>query len=268
MSQTHRVIDSAVGAMLETLGRDLMAWRSDATARQLHSRKDFKTDADRRADRFLKEELGQLYPGVPVLSEEDAIHAATRPDCYWLIDPIDGTASWYDGFDGFVTQAALIEGDQPRFGAIHCPASNQTWTARIGGGAKLNGRPLPRLASDDRCILVDNTPAPHGVAAELMRLLPATGYRESGSLGLKAALVADGTVDLFVKRVTVRDWDMAPVAVLLAETGGCLALPDGSPFRFTGEHAKPGVIVARDAALLARAVVALASASGSMPSGA
>jgi 3'(2'), 5'-bisphosphate nucleotidase len=259
MSPTLAVDGTAISAMLQTLGRDLLAWRGDATARHLHSRQDFKTDADRRADRFIKEHLARLHPGVPVLSEEDAEHAARRPDCYWLIDPIDGTASWYDGFEGFVTQVALIEGGRPRFGAIHSPATGRTWTAQTGGGAYLDGRPLARLECHDRCVLVDNTPAPHGVAADLMRLLPATGYRESGSLGLKAVLVADGTVDLFVKRVTVRDWDMAPVAVILGETGGCLALPDGSPFPFTGEQAKPGVIVARDTALLTRTVAALAA---------
>lgn len=243
--------------VLEALGRELLRWRTDEAARALHSRKDFKTEADRRADAFLKERLAALFPGVPVWSEEDAVHAATRPAAYWLIDPIDGTASWYDGFPGFVTQVALIADHAPRVGLIHCPATRRTWTARAGEGAWCDGRRLRRVAPHERCILVDNTPEPHGIAAELARALPATAYRESGSLGLKAALVADGTVDLFVKRVPVRDWDMAPVAVLLAETGACLALPDGQPFRFDGPMEKPGVIVARDAGLCARVVGAL-----------
>lgn len=258
MITTMPNVTDAVVPVLETLGRELLRWRTDDAARALHSRKDFKTEADRRADAFIKERLAALFPGVPVWSEEDAAHGNTRPAAYWLIDPIDGTASWYDGFPGFVTQAAFIADNVPRAGIIHCPATNQTWTARAGEGSWRNGRPLPRLTPRDRCIVVDNTPQPHGIAAELVRALPATGYRESGSLGLKAALVADGTVDLFVKRVPVRDWDMAPVAVLLAETGGCLALPDGQPFNFDGSMEKPGVIVARDAGLCARVASVLA----------
>jgi 3'(2'), 5'-bisphosphate nucleotidase len=244
---------AAVVPVLEALGRELLRWRTDDAARALHSRQDFKTEADRRADAFIKERLAALFPGVPLWSEEDADHGDTRPAAYWLIDPIDGTASWYDGFPGFVTQAAFIADHVPQAGIIHCPATNQTWTARAGEGAWRNDRRLPRLLPHDRCIVVDNTPKPHGIAAELVRALPATGYRESGSLGLKAALVADGTADLFVKRVTVRDWDMAPAAVLLAETGGCLALPDGQPFGFDGPMEKLGVIVARDTGLCARA---------------
>jgi 3'(2'), 5'-bisphosphate nucleotidase len=258
MNTTMPTITDAVVPVLEALGRELLRWRTDDAARALHSKKDFKTEADRRADAFIKERLATLFPGVPVWSEEDAAHRDARPDVYWLIDPIDGTASWYGGYAGFVTQAAFIVAGVAQAGAIHCPATNQTWTARTGEGAWCNGGRLPRLAPGERCLIVDNTPQPHGIAAELVRALPATGYRESGSLGLKAALVAQGTVDLFVKRVPVRDWDMAPAAVLLAETGGLLVLPDGQPFNFDGAMEKPGVIVARDAGLCARAVSVLA----------
>lgn len=253
---TRRELSVIAGALRE-LGAELLRWRSDAAARALHSRRDFKTEADRRADAFIKARLAAQFPGLPIWSEEDAVHGVERPEIYWLIDPIDGTASWYDGYAGFVTQVALIQGNRPRTAVIHAPATERTWSAVEGEGAWCNDGRLPRLAPSARCIVVDNTPTPHGIAAELVRALPASGYRESGSLGLKAALVADGTADLFAKDVVVRDWDMAPAAVLLAEVGGCLALPDGQPFRCVGEMAKPGVIVARDPDLLARAVAAM-----------
>lgn len=242
---------------LQALGRELLAWRGDADLRRLHSRSEFKTEADRRADHFLKDALAGLFPGVPVCSEEDEEQLVARPARYWLIDPIDGTASWYEGFAGFVTQCALIEEGEPRIGIIHSPAVQKTWMAAAGAGAFLNGQAMPRCVAQARCIVVDNTPAPHGNLAEVMGRVGATGYLESGSLGLKAVLVADGTADLFIKRVKVRDWDLAAASVVLSESGACLALPDGSPFRFDGEMTKPGVIVARDADLMRRGVAAL-----------
>ena len=85
--------------------------------------------------------------------------------------------------------------------------------------------------------------------------MQATGYLESGSLGLKSVLVAEGTADLFVKNVCVRDWDLAPAAVILQEVGGKLSLSDGSPFVFDGQYEKSnGFIVARDQSLLTDAV--------------
>lgn len=254
----HADFDSVVEIMQE-LGTQIVVWGDDESAKTLHSKREFKTDADRRAHNFLNEKLAALFPGTPIVSEEDVTHSDMRPERYWLIDPIDGTASWYEGFDGFVTQAAYIEKAEPLFGVIHSPITGCTWTAVRGDGGRLNGKRLPRLRPSQRLVVIDNTPEPRGITAELMKQISATGYRESGSLGLKSALVADGSVDLFVKRVAVRDWDIASAAVLLREVGGCLALPSGMPFIFDGQFTKTsGVVVARDPALLGLALNAIA----------
>ena len=46
---------------------------------------------------------------IKIQSEEKIIKINKKKNLYWLIDPIDGTASYANGFDGFVTQAALIK---------------------------------------------------------------------------------------------------------------------------------------------------------------
>jgi len=244
-----------VTALLEEVGQKIVAWRMDAEFRRLHSEDDFKTEADRRAHDQISTALAKLFPGVEIISEESSTHDYVRPDSYWLIDPIDGTASWYHGFDGFVTQAAYIEDGMPMFGIVHAPVICKTWTAVRGRGAYLNARPLARLLAGERLIATDNTHAPLGILMEIMSKLSATGYIESGSLGLKSVLVADGTADLFVKDVCVRDWDLAPAALILHEVGGQFSLSDGSPYIFDGPFEKNGgFIVARDPLLLAQAV--------------
>jgi 3'(2'), 5'-bisphosphate nucleotidase len=248
-----------VTALMEEVGRQIAVWRNDSAAKHLYSAVDFKTEADRRAHDLICAELVRLFPGVEVVSEESPVHLAKRPDKYWLIDPIDGTASWYHGFDGFVTQAAYIECKVPQFGIVHAPVFGKTWTAVGGGGAQLNGKALPRLAATERLIVTDNTKMPHGIVCDIITLMPASGYLESGSLGLKSIWVADGAADLFVKDVSVRDWDLAPAAVILQEVGGCLALADGSPYVFDGAYEKVGgFIVARDEMLMNKVVEAFA----------
>jgi fructose-1,6-bisphosphatase/inositol monophosphatase family enzyme len=248
-----------VTALMKEVGRQIAMWRNDSVAKHLYSAVDFKTEADRRAHDLVCAGLARLFPGVEVVSEESPVHLTKRPDKYWLVDPIDGTASWYHGFDGFVTQAAYIECNVPLFGIVHAPVHGKTWTAVKGGGAHLSGKALPRLATSERLIVTDNTKMPHGIVSDIIALLPATGYLESGSLGLKSVLVADGSADLFVKDVCVRDWDLAPAAVILQEVGGCLALTDGSPYVFDGAFEKVGgFIVARDAMLMSKAVDAFA----------
>lgn len=243
--------------VMEEVGRQIVVWRADDIFRNLRSKADFKTEADQCAHDLICDGLTRLYPGVEIISEESSVHRSDRPEKYWLIDPIDGTASWYNGFDGFVTQAAYIEYGVPQFGIVHAPVMKKTWMAVKNNGAYLNNIPLAALVSNERLIITDNSPEPHGITRDVMRLLNATGYHESGSLGLKSVLVADGTVDLFVKDVCVRDWDIAPASVILNEVMGCLSLPNGKPFDFHGSLEKPGgFIVARDSMLLKRAVQA------------
>ena len=123
--------------------------------------------------------MSVLFPHTDIVSEEDSAHTADRPNEYWLIDPIDGTASWFHGFDGFVCQAAFMSEGQPVFGVIHAPRLGKTWVAKRGKSATLNGELLPRQINSGNRRFVDNTPQPHGVTRDLMRALNSKNYLES-----------------------------------------------------------------------------------------
>lgn len=220
----------------------------------------FKAVADAIADECMRTGLRRIAD-IPVVSEEDlASQSLIRPSRYWLIDPIDGTASFVHGFPGFVCQAALIEDGQAMLAAVHAPALDSTYAARRGEGATLNGNPLTtRKVDRDDVILVDNYPEPRGVAARLFRDVPCAKYLESGSIGLKICMVAQGVADLFVKDVPVRDWDVAAPHLVLSEAGGVLRRFDGQEFELTGSFEKLGLIAAASQVLQARVneVVAL-----------
>ena len=131
--------------VLEFVGEKIIDWRDNPEVKKIHSEKGFKTKADLRAHQIICEKLNDIFPGTDIISEEDFSHSDKRPDAYWIIDPIDGTSSWYNGFDGFVTQVAYIENDVPVFGAIHAPVLKKTWSALKGQGAYMNGEILPKL---------------------------------------------------------------------------------------------------------------------------
>jgi 3'(2'), 5'-bisphosphate nucleotidase len=258
--------ESVQGAVVEAviaLGAKLAAWRSDEKMRQYVNREQHKLAADYAADAFLRETLRKLTPDIPIVSEEDADHFSARASLYWLLDPIDGTASWRGGFPGFVTQLALVADGEPRFGVVRAPILDKTFVADTDGRAFLNGARLPARQPAERIVVTDNTPEPHGICVPVMRSLGTNGYHESGSLGLKMCLVADGTADLFVKDVVVRDWDVAPALAVLRSVGALLTQANGSPFLLAGAYDKPGgLLVARDRTLWERAGRAIAGAKG------
>lgn len=231
--------------VLLELGALLLNWReSGLTAGEWHGAQ-LKAEGDQKAHAFLIERLGLVTPDVPVISEEDAVmHEGVRPSCYWLIDPIDGTASWVEGFVGFVTQAALMVDHVPVLCAIYAPALDRMYSASAGGGAKLNGVLLERKPRLGRRQLIDNYPEPRGIAAAAFSELDCSGYLECGSLALKMCFVASGEADLFIKDIVVRDWDMAAPALVLREAGGSFRRLTGDVYKFTGPMDKHGGIIA------------------------
>ena len=69
-------------------------------------------------------------------------------------------------------------------------------------------------------------------------------YIESGSIGLKACFVADGTANLFVKDVDYRDWDIMPALLVNSEVGKIVCDFNGKLIKITKSLKKTkGLIV-------------------------
>ncbi len=216
---------------------------------------ELKTEADKYAHNLLVDALIKLEE-IPIISEEDpASHVSHRPDRYWIIDPIDGTRSLVDGFPGWVTQVALVVHGQAVSAVIYAPDLDLLYVAKLGEGAYLNGSKLKIKQDGSSSItLIDNYPEPKGIAADMMKLIPCSDYVESGGLSLKICRVADGTADLFVKDVKIRDWDIAAPMLVLEEAGGIISIENGEPFELYGNIEKSGLIVTKSEELKKRAL--------------
>lgn len=204
----------------------------------------FKIKADLIVHNALVERLKKLEPNIPIISEEDPSSLTLdRPKHYWLIDPIDGTASFAHGYPGYVTQIALIKNKVPYVAAIYAPEIEVLFSAVRGKGAFLNGNKINRLTKSKMITLIDNTPKPEGIAHMLYDAFGFTRYIECGSISLKICRVADGTVDVFVKDVTIRDWDLAAPQLVLEESGGFISDIRGNSFNYQGSYDHHGLVV-------------------------
>ena len=248
-SPSHPLSEAMAEAVV-AVGERLREWRSDTAARGgVWTDGQFKAGADALAHRALSERLAAIDGSIPVISEEDpASLTRERPPRYWLIDPIDGTASYAHGFPGYVTQAALVIGGRPEVAAVFAPEPETLYTAVRGQGARRDGRSLPPLdaAPAGRGVLTDNTPEPLGIAHRVYEHFGYGGYLESGSISLKLCLIADGSAHLFVKDVPVRDWDVAAPALVLEEVGGLVTRLDGAPFGYRGAYEHTGLVGGAD----------------------
>ncbi|WP_415886884.1 3'(2'),5'-bisphosphate nucleotidase CysQ family protein [Neptuniibacter sp. QD37_6] len=249
MIEFERIVSLVVNT-----GNEIKRWRKSDEFSDITDKHKFKTHADSMAHDLIVAGLADITRDISVVSEEDEVRQ--RGERYWLIDPIDGTASWYHGFSGYVCQVALIDNGQPIFGVIYAPERKGLWVGQRGKGATYNGQPV-KPARKDKPIrsIIDNTPEPHGVAKLLYDTLSLEHYVECGSLGLKSVLVCTGEADLFVKDVIVRDWDLAPVAVIANELGYHLHDINGEKVCFDGQTEEiNGLIVSPDLSLVDKVV--------------
>lgn len=251
--QVEKMIDT-IQSILQEVGSKLLSMRSEGPIQGTWHETQLKSEADLIAEQIIVNGLRALTPSLSIVSEEDEnSHAVDRLARYWLVDPIDGTASYCGGYSGFVTQIALMEGFRPVLSAVYAPAFDTMYLAERGAGASANGNLLCLEPKSSEVILTDNYPEPRGIANLLNHKLPCTGYLESGSIGLKICKVADGQANLFVKDVIVRDWDLAPGHLILHEAGGTLRDIKGCKINYRGgmEQSK-GLIVATSESLLFR----------------
>jgi myo-inositol-1(or 4)-monophosphatase len=210
------------------------------------SETDLVSDADREAERAVRNLLGAERPGDGLLAEEGS-HAPGSSGRRWLVDPLDGTINFLYGFPAWAVSVALEDAGGVAVGVVYSPVHAETFSAVRGEGARLNGRPLhvrePRaLESAMVATGFSYEAARRAEQAEVIRrLLPsARDIRRAGAAALDLAWLAAGRVDAFYER-GLQDWDSAAGGLLVREAGGAVADLDGDP---------PGLIAAATPELL------------------
>src|SRR5262249_41181954 len=92
------------------------------------------TDADRRAEEVMRRLIAQHSGSTAVVGEEYGGSDRPTLEPLWLLDPIDGTASFAVGLPIFGTLIAYMENGEPEVGVIHMPALGETVYATKGSG--------------------------------------------------------------------------------------------------------------------------------------
>ncbi len=204
------------------------------------------TEADIAVDSLLRERLCADRPDYGWLSEEseDDLSRLERRRV-WIVDPIDGTRAFMAGRAEFTISAGLIEEGRPILGAVLNPITGELFEAMKDGGARCNGE---RLETPDAVALEDARLLASRRALERRQgfgTLPCARFSFINSIAYRMSLVAQNRFDATISLAKKCDWDIAAAELIVTESGGQAATPDGSPLRYNGrstEHA--GVVAA------------------------
>jgi myo-inositol-1(or 4)-monophosphatase len=207
---------------------------------------DLVSDADREAERAIRELLAAERPDDGLVAEEGS-RAEADSGRRWVVDPLDGTINFLYGFPAWAVSVALEDADGLAVGVVHSPIHRETFRAVRGEGAFLGGHRMrvgePR--SLDRALVSTGfsyEPARRAVQAGVVgALLPrARDIRRAGAAALDLAWLAAGRVDAFFER-GLQHWDWAAGRLLVEEAGGSVDWLDGD---------WPGMIAASSEELL------------------
>jgi myo-inositol-1(or 4)-monophosphatase len=184
------------------------------------------SQADRKAEKLIREELLKARPTYGFLGEEGEEIIGTDGAHRWIVDPLDGTTNFLHGIPHFAVSIALERQGEIVGAVVFNPATDELYTAERGGGAFLNDRRLrvaARKALSD-AVIATGTPhlgrGNHGkYLIELRHVMgEVAGIRRMGSAALDLAYVAAGRFDGYWERDFV---------LLIREAGGWSTDIDG-----------------------------------------
>jgi 3'(2'), 5'-bisphosphate nucleotidase len=240
-----------VGELARQAGQKIMSFYQPGVAVERKKDESPLTAADRASHDFLAKSLERLSPDVPVISEEsdegtgDVIAAA---ECFWLVDPLDGTKEFIKGTNEFTVNIALIEAGRPLLGVVHAPALNLTFSAlRTSGAWRQNGSEPPtailaRKADAARMSIVASKDHAGPLVETMRSRLPNPQLQSMGS-SLKFCLVAEGKADLYLRDLPTMEWDTAAAQCVVEAAGGGVYLLDGKPLVYGKPGLKNGAIM-------------------------
>jgi len=191
------------------------------------------TNADIEVDSLLRIQLGAARPDYGWLSEETADDPARlERNRLFVVDPIDGTVAYIKGKPYWTVCIAVVEAGRPVAAVVHAPEMDETYAARIGAGASLNGAaiaPSRTAVVEDMAMLGDAKMFAHPAWKQPW---PPMRIETRNSIAYRICLVADGRFDAALALSAKSEWDLAAADLISDEAGACLTDHRGGTFSY------------------------------------
>ena len=207
------------------------------------------TIADHDAERIILDGLQVIAPGIPVVSEEQAAagHIPAIAECFFLVDPLDGTKEFLNKNGEFTVNIALIENRMPVAGVVYAPAKERMFYSSGPGEAyehviapntegSLDAPARPhriavRKPAEDGLVIIASRTHRDQKTDEYLNLYRVKEFLAAGS-SLKFCLIAAGEADLYPRHGRTMEWDTAAGHAVLAAAGGSVCQLDGIPLLY------------------------------------
>ncbi|MEJ2010376.1 MAG: inositol monophosphatase family protein [Acidobacteriota bacterium] len=196
---------------------------------------DIVTEADKRSEAMITEQLRRRYPDHAIVAEEGG-GRQTGSDYCWYVDPLDGTTNFAHGFPVYCVTLALAYRDEVIAGVVYDPNREELFSAERGSGAYLNSEQISvsQTANLSESLLGTGFPpfaSNHDLNLEFFFKFThlSHGIRRAGAAALDLCSVAVGRFEGFWE-LKLNPWDKAAGSLLVTEAGGRVTDLAGGPF--------------------------------------
>ena len=185
------------------------------------------TEADRAAERAMREAIRERYPGHGILGEEFGHHPGEG--LTWVLDPIDGTRGFVMGLLHWGTLVALFDGQRPVVGAIHQAVLGETFAGDGTAAVYTRGgerHPLATRPCSELCAALAGSTAPElfrtdAQAAAFDRIRRRVRGMRYGTDCYLYAMLAMGHADLVIE-AGLKPYDVQALIPVVEGAGGVI----------------------------------------------
>ena len=215
------------------------------------------TAADEAADVLISAGLVAAFPGVTLITEEQAASHALSAETFLIVDPLDGTKEFIQRRGDFTVNIAYVEKGVPLRGVVYAPAQGRLfYTLPDGSSVEETGAldkdvsgALVRIgvaAPDNGALMVVASKSHRDQATDDYIGKYAVKDMKSAGSSLKFCLVATGEADLYPRLGRTMEWDTAAGDAVLRAAGGSVVSGDGKPMLYgkAGERYRNSAFVA------------------------
>lgn len=215
---------------------------------------DFVTEVDKAAEQAIIAHIRKAYPQHKIMAEESApepLHNE-QEEFLWIIDPLDGTRNYMQGFPHYAVSIALQVKGRIEHAVVYDPIRKEMFAASRGQGAFLNNHRIRVSARTkfEHALLGTGFPfhnkellSDYLITFESM-FKQCGSIRRAGSAALDLAYVAAGRLDGFWE-FQLQPWDIAAGILLIKEAGGMV-----TDFQGGENYLKSGNVIASNTKLI------------------
>lgn len=206
------------------------------------------TEADEAADAIISAGLSEAFPGVLVVTEEQADSHSESAASFLIVDPLDGTKEFVKRRGEFTVNIAYVENGTPVRGVVYAPAKGRLfYTDASGQSVEETGEfakdapgpvtPIKVTSPDNEALMVVASKSHRDQATDDYIAKYAVKDMTSAGSSLKFCLVAAGEADLYPRLGRTMEWDTAAADAVLRGAGGrMIRFDDHADFTY----GKPG----------------------------